>query len=389
MRLATKSECTGCGVCKAVCKKEAIELKENSEGFIEPKIEEDRCVSCSQCEKHCPILNETESCGLRESEFNQTIYAACCLDPDIVKASSSGGIFYTIANYFISNGGVVYGAAWTQDLKVVHIRVDNTQELHKLLKSKYVQSNLNGVYSKIKKDLEQGYQVLFSGTPCQVAAVKSYFGLKRNNLFCIDIVCHGVPSQNLFDEYVRFFNDKYGKIKQYSFREKIEIFGSYGTIIRGEKKKYIRNWRELSYSYLFMNGYISRESCYTCKYSNEHREGDITLGDFWGVKEFHPRFDVDKGASLVMVNTAQGNYILNQIKDSLLIEQSSFEKAAKYNEQIKKPSTRPEEREYLLREWKSKGYRYLYSFYKSKAKGLWRDKLKRTIFFLKKNNKRI
>lgn len=383
MNLVKSEECTGCGVCVKVCKKNAISMKKNSEGFSEPIIDTDVCIKCGQCIKKCPMNNQIEL-----SNYDQMVFAAQNIDIDIIQDSTSGGVFYPLAEFILSKNGVIYGAAWVDGLRVVHIRIDNIKDLHMIMKSKYVQSDISMIYDKIENDLKQGRNILFSGTPCQVAAVKQLFKNYGDKICYVDVVCHGVPSPKIFEEYIQFLKHRYKKINAYCFRKKIPHLGSYVNVIYSENRGYIRNWRELSYAYLFMMGYISRESCYKCKYACKNRIGDITLGDYWGVNEFHPTFNNDSGASLVLINSQRGEVLFNCIKKSLKIEKSSYENASKYNEQIVRPAKRPCERNYILKEWKNNGYNYLYCFYKRCVKGLWKDKLKRILILFVKNEKR-
>lgn len=380
MPLAKNNECCGCGLCSFACKKSAIQMIEDEDGFVTPIIDEKKCVNCGLCSRLCPVLNPN-----RIESFLQKVYICKSKSNEILYGSSSGGAFYSLAKYVIANGGSVYGAAWTEQLTVSHIRVSSVDDIKLIMKSKYVQSDISSSFSMIEKDLSNGLLVLFSGTPCQVSAIKKVFG-KYKNLLLVDIVCHGVPNARFFKDYCRFFEEKkHGKITQYCFREKNSILGNYATCVTTERKKYIKTWRDLSYSYLFMNGYISRESCYNCKYACKDRVGDITLGDFWGAHIFHPDFDTKGGASLLMINNENGLTFFDKIRNDLLTEQSSYENAAKNNPQIAHPSDRPEGRDDVFDEWRRNGYSAVYSIYRKNVKFSWKDMLKGVIVFLQKN----
>lgn len=370
--LASYKNCSGCGICKASCYHNAIQMKENEDGFLVPIIDESLCVRCGRCERLCPVL-----CKLATFEFEQKVYIACNNDRSVVKKSSSGGLFFELANYVITNNGVVYGAAWGKELSVNHIRIDSKNDVQRLLKSKYVQSNINEMIPQIKNDINNGLLILFSGTPCQVAAIRKYFGYNYKKLICVDIVCHGVPNKRFFNDFICYFEKrKKDKVQLYCFREKNKYIGSYATRIVGQKRQYIKTWRSLSYSYLFMNGFIFRESCYNCQYACKERVGDISLGDFWGAKRYHSAFDTDYGASMVMVNTDNGEWLFNKIETEICYEVSKYEYAAANNAQIVHPFSRPAERDQLFHEWNFGGYDAVYHFYKSKVKGIWKDTLK-------------
>ena len=215
--VSDKSLCCGCSACYDACPKSAITMIEDKEGFLYPAIDEDKCIDCKLCEKVCPTKNKKKNKSLLEA------YAAYNTDENIRLKSSSGGVFSLIAEYVLRNQGVVYGAAFDENFEVEHLRVASVEELELLRGSKYVQSKLDGIYNLCKKDLEIGKQVLFTGTPCQVSGLKSFLRKEYDNLVCMDIVCHGVPSRMVWRKYLEYrINFAKSKIVQIAFRLKNE-----------------------------------------------------------------------------------------------------------------------------------------------------------------------
>lgn len=215
-RHVSADKCCGCGACSQICPVSAINMTEDEYGFRGPVVDNALCVGCGLCMKSCPMLHSEE--GRRHPIRS---YAATNAAPEKSFLCSSGGIFSALAEFIVNDGGVVCGAAFIDGLKLYHIMVDNLEDLEKLKKSKYVQSNTNDIFKKVKKSLKDGKTVLFSGTPCQVRALYSFLGeAKTSGLLTVDVVCHGVPSQKLFDDYIDEFQKKNGKIDCYTFRAK-------------------------------------------------------------------------------------------------------------------------------------------------------------------------
>lgn len=300
--------CTGCSACAAKCPHKAIEMKENNDGFLYPVVVEDKCTNCELCVKICPALHVSNE----ENELKEC-YAAMASD-EIRQVSSSGGVFTVLAEYILSQNGYVCGAAFDDNLQLSHKIINNVSELDKLRRSKYIESRINNAFSEIKVLLKNDKYVLFSGTPCQVAGLKAYLGRGYNNLYTLDIICAGVPSHKVFNKYIaEVHHDK--KILNYSFRDK--CYGWVPTCkITTSDREFIYKFDEDYYCNLFVPYLMSvRKTCSDCDYAKLNRVGDITIGDFWGIKEKDPTLDDNKGTSLVLVNTYKGKEILNQIKD--------------------------------------------------------------------------
>lgn len=326
MTFGRNEACCGCNACRESCPRAAITMVENAKGFLEPVIDVDKCVNCKLCEKVCPQHQELEQIT------GQQMYA--CKRIDIAKRaeSQSGGAFAVIAEYILKNNGVVYGVTLDNNLTVVYQRVNSLKGLKKLKGSKYVQAEIGNAYFEVKNDLKNGIKVLFSGTPCHIYGLKSF--LKHNhtnmdNLLTVDIVCHGVPSPMIYKEYVNLFekNHKNKKITHFDFRDNSFGWRWCTSVIHINRRAYVNN----DYINIFYSHLALRDSCYTCKYTNLNRVGDITVCDCWGIENFAPDFDDNKGCSLIIFNNNRYKYLWNKIS-------KEFEYIKVTKEQILQPN---------------------------------------------------
>lgn len=333
-----KNECCGCSSCVQKCPKNAIKMIENEEGFLYPIIDEEKCINCGLCSKVCPQMKEIK----KNNEEYPKVYAMYNKNDDELLKSSSGGIFSVIANYVIENGGVVFGAAYDNDFNVKHIMIDNKENLNLLRKSKYVQSNINNTYEEAERKLKQGKMVLFSGTPCQIAGLKSYLVKEYDNLITCDLVCHGVPSPKAFKIYIKAFEKNGKKVSSYDFRTKDKLeFEKLGKIeFSNGKNRYLKIGTDPFYNN-FLSGNLFRESCYTCKYANMNRIGDITIGDFIGVHNVQPDAYNSKGISICIVNDIKSDELIKKIKNNVEIKKTAIDKIIKHNMNLKIPMKRP------------------------------------------------
>lgn len=303
--------CYGCMACLNICPNNAIEMKENKEGFLYPFINSN-CTNCGICKSACPHL-----VSKFDNEDEPTCYAYMAND-DIRSGSSSGGAFPILANYFIDNGGYVAGAIWNQDATVMHIVSNDIEDINKMRNSKYLQSTINDCYREIKTLLLNSKLVLFTGTPCQVAGLKSFLKKDYDNLYCVDIICHGVPSPKIFKKYIK------EKIKNNdeiwlntNFRDKINGWNSNLTTTTTTTKTSITDSVQTD---TFMNAFLKnlclRKTCTNCKFQTIPRQGDITIGDFWGIGNYNKKIDDNKGTSVVLINNKKGEFLLDILKNS-------------------------------------------------------------------------
>ena len=316
IKIVDRADCCGCTACASVCPKNAISMVEDAEGFKYPQIDEDACVSCGLCLKTCPI-------AVRPEEYESNVKKAYALkhkDKEVLKNSTSGGAFTAISDFVLDLGGVVYGAAFDENMVVRHIRAESVDERNAMRGSKYVQSDLKNTFSLVKKDLKEGKRVLFSGTPCQVDGLKHYLGSYHHNLTCVDLICHGTPSPKLLKAHFELLERKYhSKVSGYSFRPKRwtwHVHRETVTFKNGKKRHstpYTDLWRTIYYSRL-----ANRPSCHSCRYSNLSRPGDLTIADCRGIDKIYPDFGSNEGVSLVFVNTDVGEKVFGEISDRVM-----------------------------------------------------------------------
>lgn len=314
-----KENCSGCGVCKAICNENAITMQRDDCGFYYPKIETERCISCGKCRRHCHFINSPVVHNL-----SKRVFAVQSKDAEILKKSQSGGLFAELAKSVLNAGGAVYGAAFCDLFEVCHIRIDAADQLYKLQGSKYVQSKTEDVFKTVKDDLDHGMQVLFSGTPCQIAALYAYFGQKNELLYTVDVVCHGVMAPALWKDYLDCIKKKYGEITHADFRDKSLGWQAHNETFMIGKQKIKKN----IYRKIFYKNILLRPSCYrvkndryitACKYAGLSRISDITIGDFWGIKTEAASFEnANCGISLCMINTQNGNRLFERIKQNVI-----------------------------------------------------------------------
>ena len=304
--------CTGCAACYNICPIEALSMQTDQLGFQYPDISPDICVHCDLCLNTCPLLNPLEN----QNEIKPKCYAVQA-DDKLRKVSSSGGAFSILAYEILRRGGVVVGAAMNSDLVVRHVMITSIEELQNLRKSKYVQSEIGLIYQKVEERLQSNIEVLFSGTPCQVAGLRTYLGRAYEKLFTIDIFCHGVPSSKMFLDYVEEINDS-NDIIAVDFRP--SQFGwnqsSQNMLITyndGTTNKF--SYDNSSYEKGFHNGMTLRECCYDCQFAEFPRQGDISLGDFWGIGDKDRILDDNGGTSALLINSSKGEILYRRIAE--------------------------------------------------------------------------
>lgn len=369
-------ECSACGVCKILCPKGAIELKKDKRGFLCATVDNDKCVNCGLCYSKC--FNNNEIKGNSPIEC----YAMAMREKKEILESTSGGAFASIAQQVLKKGGVVYGAALyreKENLVIEHIRIDNIKDLIKIKGSKYVQSDISNILKLVKKDLIDERKVLFSGTPCQIAALKSYLNREYDNLLTIDIICHGVPSYDLFKSYIKFLEEKNkGKVIDYKFRDKRRGWGHSTSYIiqKNEKKVCKRVIVPLdAYYKMFLKGETYRENCYNCKFANKKRISDITIGDYWGIEIEHPeaieknggKLNDHKGVSCILINTIKGEKLFDDIKSQINYYNTTFDKIAKHNHQLVEATKFSDDRKTIFNIYEKKGdFKAIHDWYMKK-----------------------
>lgn len=385
IKINNPADCCGCTACASICNHDAITMKPDALGFLYPEVDKEKCVDCGLCEKVC-AFNDNYDTSLNLDK--PLAYGARHKDMNEVETSRRGAAFIAISDYILEQGGVVYGAGYTDHFRVVHKRATTKEERDEFKGSKYVQSDMTGVFRQVKQDLRDGLTVLFSGTPCQTSGLNSYIGKRlRENLFLVDIVCHGVPSPYMWRDYIAYLEKKQGSpIVWVNFRDKQK----YGWAAHHETFKFKMGGGKMSFTYLFYKHIMFRKSCGNCHFTNTKRPSDITIADFWGWEKTNPNFNADnKGCSLVLLNTEKGRKLFEAVHDRLNTMPAKLEDCLQPN--MMHPSEIHPRREKFEEEYAKKGFKYVYFKYGEEG---WRYKLrillrriKRCItIILKKNN---
>lgn len=384
IQINNKRDCVGCNACVQKCPKHCIDMHEDEQGFIYPEVDTDKCINCHLCEKVCPVINQAEPRKPLET------YAAKNSDEEITMTSSSGGIFYALAKRIIEEGGVVFGAKFNENWEIEHDYTETIEGLKAFQGSKYVQSRIGDTFRKAEKFLKDGRKVMFTGTPCQIAALGLF--LRKDygeQLLKVDVVCHGVPSPLVWREYLKYITRPKGAsdgkntvlsslkgmpvITGISFRDKRLGWEKYGFSVwvaasSGNGKNSVfqsvegkNEDEELLYEPLdkniFMQGFLKdlylRPSCYHCPAKQLKSSSDITLGDFWSLKKYYPEYYENNGISLVLANSNKGINIIEELP--IIRNTVSFNMALKGNPAINISSNIPKQYSIFWILYKSKG----------------------------------
>lgn len=311
--------CTGCTACASACPRGAISMRPDREGFLRPVLEESLCVQCGACATACPSVHRFPDARRRPEAF-----AAQSLEDGLRLTSSSGGVFQLLGEAVLKRGGLVVGAALEADHRVAHRICATPRELEALKTSKYVQSDLSGVLPEIKKLLEQGREVLFSGTPCQIAGLRAYLGESPEKLSCVDLICHGVPSPAVWGDYCRSKEP----LSQIRFRDKSLGWKRHSLrFTHPDGREELLDVTRDPYLKCFVAGHSLRPSCYLCPSKQLSRPSDLTLGDLWGVERLLPELADDLGTSLVLVHSEKGRALLEEIRPRTALRAVPFSQA--------------------------------------------------------------
>lgn len=360
--LNRKEDCCGCGACVSACHYVAISFTVDAEGFSYPVVNEQKCVNCGVCKQVCPLIHRPKN-----DSFNvaSRFYAVWLKDKQALKNSSSGGAFWALAQWVIGLGGVVAGAAYSDEMQVNHEMAFSLCEAQRFRGSKYVQSNTEGIYYKIEKELKTGRVVLFTGTPCQVEALKLFLRKPYVNLITVDLICHGVASPKLFADYVSKVNRLYhNRLSSINMRDKSLIGWGHTYSYRFHFKTgksvvdavRVSNWGRFYFSEL-----INRPACHECAFANLKRSGDITLADYWDDRNLRPDLYSKEGVSLFMVNTSKGLDAFEAIQHSIFFSEITGGEAMQ--SQLKHSTRANSERTDFWILYQEKGFEAVYSHY--------------------------
>mgnify|MGYP005767307953 CR=1 FL=1 len=309
-----KKNCSGCSACYSICPMHCIEMKYDYEGFSYPYVDSAQCVKCGLCAKVCPIQEE----GYLEVK-NSIHYAVQNKDKDIRRFSTSGGAFGVLADSIIENGGSVWGVGFDSNVKVIHKRAVNRNELADMYGSKYVQSDLNDTFFQIQRELSENKYVLFIGTPCQTEGLINYIGKNNSYLLTADFICYGVPSPKLYMSWLRYIEKKYQKkISKVIFRDKKYGYAGSNTKIVFQNGEVLEDRLDVK-SYL-KSMFIKlglRPSCYECRFRTSSKKCDFTLGDMWEIGKYKPELDDDKGTTHLQIHTEKGRRFFENIMNRI------------------------------------------------------------------------
>lgn len=364
INIQNKQDCCGCSACVQRCPKQCIKMQPDNEGFQYPIVDTSICISCNLCEKVCPIIND----NIPQQPLK--VYAAYNTDEEIRLQSSSGGIFTLLAEETIKKGGVVFGVKFNEDWMPEFDYTETIEGITPFRGSKYVQAIVGNAYKEAESFLKQGREVLFSGTPCQIAGLKKYLRKEYDKLVTVDIICHGVPSPKVWEMYLRekcselmnvndceksqtatFDNIYYSKIETINFRSKSAGWGKYRFLLKfadlGDNKKEsvcISETRDKNeYMRAYLSNIILRPSCYDCPAKQGKSNSDITIADFWGIDVIDPDFNDDKGCGAVLINTTKGAEV--DVLSQTIYKEKTFDEIIKYNSSYYKSTTPHPKRE--------------------------------------------
>ena len=353
IQISDKHNCCGCNACLQKCPKQCITMTEDDEGFLYPKVDLEKCINCHLCEKVCPYLNP------KKSQEPLKCYAAKNIDENVRLQSSSGGVFTAIAEKILAGGGVVFGASFDNNWQVVHSHVENKDGLTALRGSKYVQSEIGESFKKTEKFLNTEREVLFSGTPCQISGLYHFLNKEYDNLLTIEIVCHGVPSPKIWQEYLKTLG--LSSIGSISLKDKSSGWRDYSVLIKNTKGETVYKNRATEDKYMtaFSRNLTLRPSCYNCPSKSGRSHADITLADYWGIEHLIPKMDDNKGVSFIGVNTEKGNAVLQGL--NFHIEHTDYYKSVRYNSCMIKSAEEPAERQQFWIKYQENGIETLIS----------------------------
>lgn len=340
-----KKNCCGCSACFNACPTNAIKMSEDEEGFLYPKVDFDKCVNCRLCEKVCPVLAIFEH---KKYDYNSikspvVCYAAKNKNVDMLYLSSSGGVFPAIAEMFIKNGGVVFGAKYDTNFDVYHTYAETLEDVSLFYTSKYVQSDIKSTYQDVESFLKAGRPVLFSGTPCQIVGLRRFLRKNYDYLFCIEVFCHGVPSPKAWRVFLDFFEKKalgLAKLINVNFRNKKRCgWKNYNTLfyvdaVPAEEQILTLDHERNLYMKAFLGDFSLRPSCFYCPAKFRNSKADISIGDFWGYNGILNKDNL--GVSAVILKTAKGADLFDKVKNAFFLEKTTYSRIVKQNSAIEK-----------------------------------------------------
>lgn len=370
IKIKNTYNCCGCEACSQKCPRQCISMKEDGEGFLYPIVDLENCIDCGLCEKVCPCLNE------KESKEPLISYAAVNIHDEVRNESSSGGVFTALSISIISEGGVVFGAKYDENWCVMHHFAETVDDCRAFRGSKYVQSRIGNLYKQVEYFLRAGRRVLFSGTPCQISALKNFLRKEYDNLVLVDVVCHGVPSPKIWEEYLQSLNLR--QISSISHKDKSTGWRSYSFTIKDDMGEIVFKEKASDNKFLtaFIDNLILRPSCFSCPAKSGKSGADITLADFWGVEHILPQIDDNKGISFISCNSDKGKNLIEGLDLSLVA--TDYQLSIQYNSCMVTSTQEPAERAKFWVDYQQKGINALLTR-KKKSQSIIKRIIKRLI----------
>lgn len=361
-----KNNCTGCGACENICTRKCISMQLDKEGFRYPHINETKCIDCGKCYSICRERTNCYGSGGRQSEYPYAL-AAYAKDKVLLENSSSGGIFGLLAYRILEMKGIVYGVSF-ENMRCSTVRIHKTKELKKIQKSKYLQSHMGLAYQNVKNDLKMGRKVLFSGTPCQIAGLYAYLEEDYPGLYTCDVVCHGVPSEKVFQKYIEYSENKHGNIlKDFVWRDKRKGWSCNSLV------EYFADGSEQtanSMTHPFQRGFLLnmylRPSCYECEFTGIPRRADLSLADYWN-SELHDlelkTKNHDSGMSIVVVSSSKGETLVKEIRDDCIYKELSIDVVKECSRHFYLPPEQYVDRQLFFEDLDKKTFDFMISHY--------------------------
>ena len=332
-----KDRCTGCEGCASVCPTKCIDMVQNYEGFFMPQVNSNKCVNCKMCINICPVINYDKN--HRNIVDKKTAYAFKSNNDEFRRICSSGAVFLSLATYFIEHDGIVYGASFDGSYNVIHKSATSTSEVIELAGSKYVQSRINDIYLEIKDKLEQEKKVIFFGTTCQVEGLRAYLGKNYSFLYCVDLICMGIPSPLAWDKYLDTYY-KRSEIKKINFKDKSLGWHKFSFLLEKNNGTSISiPGFDNTYMQCMFKGYSIRKSCFDCCCKSESKIADITIADCWGCENYISELDDNKGLSMVICHSNKSDELIGILKEMGIVERFEYSNVLKYNSNYNNSTT--------------------------------------------------
>ncbi|WP_423363528.1 Coenzyme F420 hydrogenase/dehydrogenase, beta subunit C-terminal domain [Mycoplasma sp. P36-A1] len=366
-----KEDCSGCLACKNICPVKAINVTKDNLEFNYPIIDQDKCIDCLLCKKVCPLVKDMHLSNIKiYNDTTNELYACKSNSNDVLKQSTSGGMFTSLSDYFINTNNVVYGVIFDDNYNVIHARATTKQQRDKMRFSKYVQTDLDKIYPAIKEDLNNDKLVLFTGTPCQCAGIKSYFSIhpKYSNLYIVDVICHSIPSPKFFKDYKKLIEDEHsGKIQHLQFRSK-----KYPWLRTNSNKGFLYTINNKTYEdgrffkIFTLAPYAVRDSCFNCQFTSLNRVSDITIADYWGIEDFDTSLYDPLGVSSLFVNNTKGLKLFNLINSTIQYNKRNIQEQLATQKRLSTCSIRPDDQTDFLNIYFNKGIKAAFNYLENK-----------------------